>query len=68
MEELQTLHRDFVWNGGNGKHTTLIENFNQGDLKVGVNLYNIAGATPLFSITTPLFLLNKAEVNYVLHQ
>ena len=36
--------------------------------KAGVKLYNIVGVTLLFSVTTSLFLLNKAKINNVLHQ
>ena len=35
--------------------------------KIGVKLY-IVGATLLFSPTTSLFLLTKAEINKVLHR
>ena len=35
--------------------------------KAAVKLYNIVGKTLLFSPTTALFLLNKAEINKVLN-
>ena len=36
--------------------------------KAGVKLYNIVGATLLLYLRTFSFLLNKAEINNVLHQ
>ena len=42
--------------------------FSQGLREAGVTLYKIVGSTLLSSHMTFLLLLNKAEINHVLHQ
>ena len=60
QEQKNDTGKNKTWGGKHPPPQVLI-----GLIKAGVKLYSIAGVTLLFCPTTSLFLLSKAEINYV---